>query len=120
MDLNKFQSDLNSWLDHNFPNTNSDAQIKGVMEELGELCHYDLKWKQQIRGITKENAIPKIKDAVGDIVIYLCNYCNTMNISFRECVQTAMTEIMKRDWIEDPEGSEIKLRKRYHTESEVE
>ena len=41
MDLCLLQEELNTWLNYNFPDTTSDKQLKGVMEELGELCHAD-------------------------------------------------------------------------------
>ena len=100
----EFQVRLGVWLRHNFPNATPDHQLKGVMEELGELCHADLKADQGIRGYTKEKAEAEIKDAVGDIVIFLCNYCTTKRIDFSECVNMAFDEVMKRDWKKNPEG----------------
>lgn len=105
MDLNKFQNDLNNWLNYNFPNTTSDQQIKGVMEELGELCHADLKCQQGIRGYDSEKEEAELKDAVGDIIIYLTNYCNKKNINLKECIVNAYSEIAKRDWINNPDGN---------------
>lgn len=107
MNLTETQKNLNSWLEHNFPETTSDQQLKGVMEELGELCHADLKTAQGIRGYTQEKAQDEIMDAVGDIVIYLINYCNTRNISFRDSVGMAYSTVMKRDWIKDPTGGKL-------------
>ena len=46
--------------------------LLGVAEEVGELCHAQLKGEQGIRHTPKE--IKKMKmDAVGDIVIFLAN-----------------------------------------------
>ena len=104
MDLDATQQKLNIWLDYNFPDTNSDQQLKGVMEELGELCHADLKAVQRIRGYTEDNATEEIKDAVGDIVIYLMNYCNTKGISFKDSVEMAYNTVICRNWIKDPKG----------------
>lgn len=103
LDLTKLQQDLDLWLNHNFPNTTSDKQLIGVMEELGELCHADLKQDQGIRGYNDPKITEvEIKDAVGDIVIYLVNYCNKKGISFEECVSLAATTVIKRDWIQNP------------------
>ena len=104
MNLLELQQELNTWLNHNFPDTNPDQQLKGVMEELGELCHADLKATQGIRGYTQETAQEPIMDAVGDIVIYLIGYCNTKDISFKACVEMARNEVLKRDWIKNPEN----------------
>lgn len=102
MNLTKTQQKLSAWLKHNFPETNSDQQLKGVMEELGELCHADLKAHQGIRGYTPEKAKDEIMDAVGDIIIYLINYCNTKDISFKDSLDMAYSTVMKRDWIKNP------------------
>jgi len=107
--LTDFQNNLKSWLNYNFPDSTSDAQLKGVMEELGELCHADLKTEQNIRGYTEEKGKAEIEDAVGDIFIYLINYCNRKQISFCDCVNTAYCEIMKRDWQNNPENGETNV-----------
>ena len=98
----ELQAKLNVWLKHNFPNATTDQQLKGVMEELGELCHADLKYEQRIRDYSSEKSVLEIEDAVGDLVICLINYCNKKNISFAECVRTAHNEIMSRDWQKNP------------------
>jgi len=108
MDTATLQSDLKKWLAYNFPNATSDQQLKGVVEELGELCHADLKSEQGIRGYNnKEKTMHKMKDAIGDLVIFLINYCNVKEISFTECLNLAYFEIKKRDWIKNPDGNKI-------------
>ena len=37
LNLKELQSKVVAWRQYNFPNANSDSQLKGVMEELGEL-----------------------------------------------------------------------------------
>jgi NTP pyrophosphatase (non-canonical NTP hydrolase) len=100
--LNNLQIDLKPWLFHNFPEATSDQQLKGVMEELGELCHADLKCEQKIRDYTSKKTDDAIKDAIGDLVIYLCNYCTTKGIVFNDCIDIAFNEIIKRDWVKYP------------------
>jgi len=104
INLNDLQQKFYIWLEHNFPNTTKDAQLIGVMEELGELSHAHLKLKQGIRGATVEKNLSEIKDSIGDIVIYLINYCNVSGLNFEECVQKASDEVLKRDWIKYPEN----------------
>ena len=104
MELKILQEQLLLWLDHNFPETNSDMQLKGVVEELGELAHADLKHQQGIRGykdVAKTKA--EIMDAVGDINMYLMNYCNKMGIDYAECILFAWNTIKQRDWIKYPD-----------------
>ena len=107
MDLCLLQEELNTWLNHNFPDTTSDKQLKGVMEELGELCHADLKSDQGIRGYTPKKTRAETMDAIGDLVIYLINYCNKKEISFKECIFMAKDTIMKRDWVKNPTNGEV-------------
>lgn len=104
VDLIVLQEELKEWLDHNFPNATADQQFKGIVEELGELAHADLKTEQNIRGYDAIKWDHEVKDAVGDIVIYLINWCNTKDISFFECLNLALMTIKNRDWIKNPKG----------------
>lgn len=104
MTLDELQSELCDWLNYNFPRATSDQQLKGVMEELGELCHADLKTEQKIRGYDDVRGREEIKDAVGDLTIYLINYCNVNQMKFSECIDLAYQTIKKRDWIKNPKG----------------
>lgn len=73
----KLQETLWDWQDRNFgPNGESAAPrhcFLGMCEEAGELIHSILKMSQGIRG-TKEEHIADIKDAIGDIMVYLINF----------------------------------------------
>lgn len=100
------QKKLNLWLNYNFPNATADDQFKGIVEEIGELAHAELKTKQCIRGYTEEKGMFEIKDAIGDIFIYLCNYCNKKDIDMEECIDIAYDTIMKRDWQKNPDNGE--------------
>lgn len=74
----KFQADLKCWLDYNFPDTTRDQQIMGVVEELGELFECQILYDSGTGSGQEEKAL---KDAVGDVVIFLCNYCTKADIS---------------------------------------
>lgn len=100
MDLTKLQHEVGEWARKNFGERPSDDPLLGVGEEFGELCHAHLKQKQKIR--TGEDHFVKIKDAVGDIVIFLCDYCHVRGISLELCVEKAWDEVQKRDWKNDP------------------
>jgi NTP pyrophosphatase (non-canonical NTP hydrolase) len=71
--------------------------LLGLSEEVGELCHAQLKGEQGIRH-TSEEILKLKKDAVGDIIIFLANYCDSQKIEMSECVEMALNEILKRDW----------------------
>jgi len=102
MDLNDLQKESKIWGDHNFPNQESWKPLLGIGEELGELNHAHLKLVQGIR--VGENLREKQLDAVGDIIIYLADYCNREDISLDKCVEYAWEEASKRNWIKFPKN----------------
>lgn len=75
--------------------------LLGVVEEVGELCHAHLKNEQGIRG-TPEEWEAKKKDAIGDVLIYLLDYCSREGLDVEECLETAWAEVSQRDWIRFP------------------
>jgi NTP pyrophosphatase (non-canonical NTP hydrolase) len=77
----------------------------GVVEEVGELAHANLKEKQGIRGTTEEH-IEAEKDAVGDILIYLTGYCSYRGWDMLELFEQTAEQVMKRDWLADPSKGE--------------
>ena len=116
MDLSQLQAEVQRWALRNFPTTTSVQPLLGVGEEVGELAepisddprlgglivllgrmhHAFLKREQGIR--TNEDHNADIKDAVGDIVIYLAHFCALEGISLDDCVNRAWDEVKKRDW----------------------
>lgn len=92
------------WLEHNFPDTNADQQFKGMIEEIGELAHADLKREQGIRDIDSEDHKRKVEDAVGDIVMYLCGWCTKRGINLKDAINRAWDEISMRDWRKYPKN----------------
>lgn len=80
----------------------------GAMEELGELAHAVLKMHQGIRGENEEH-IRAAKDAVGDIIIYLADYCTRSGFDLEQVVRETWDRVRKRDWKKDPQsGGEAK------------
>jgi NTP pyrophosphatase (non-canonical NTP hydrolase) len=71
--------------------------LLGCMEELGELSHAHLKGEQGIRH-TPEEILHLKKDAIGDIVVFLLNYCDSQNIDILECLQIVWDTLKQRDW----------------------
>lgn len=91
------QKEIKVWADYNFPNTPSYRPLLGCSEELGELCHAHLKAEQGIRGTPEELKAAKL-DAVGDLSIYLMDYCNKEGINYHEVVAKVWDEVQQRDW----------------------
>lgn len=112
MTLTKIQKLVAAWAENNFgrlPETGN-RTVMGVVEETGELleiflavtqlCHFQLKGEQGIR--YDEEEVRQLKmDAIGDIVIYLCNYCDSQGLSLNECVRKAWEEVRERNWKRD-------------------
>lgn len=84
------------WASYNFPNKKPYQPLLGVSEEVGELCHAHLKQEQGIRNIS-DFQNDKV-DAVGDIIIYLADYCNQNKINMQLAVVETARKVFKRDW----------------------
>lgn len=103
MTLKEIQTEQVEWLKHNFPEFNCQKAywaLLGVVEEVGELSHSQLKSEQGIRG-TQEELAEKGKDAVGDIIIFLLAYCSAKGWDCEEIVNEVWRRVGKRDWITD-------------------
>jgi NTP pyrophosphatase (non-canonical NTP hydrolase) len=100
--LRQLQEEQRVWADHNFPNRVSYQPLLGVLEELGELAHHHLKASQGIRGSTELHR-EKARDAVGDLMIYLADYCNLEGYEMQEILEEVWGQVKQRDWQKDPE-----------------
>jgi len=99
MTLSELQRIASEWSRKNFGEHFGSGyrNLLGVSEEVGELCHAQLKGEQGIRH-TPEEIVKMKKDAVGDILVFLANYCDSQKLDMMECAQVAIDEILKRDW----------------------
>ena len=101
------QQEVKVWSEENFGSDNFEYKaytdpLLGICEETGELCHAHLKRSQGIR--TNENHEAKIKDALGDIFIYMCDYANRNELDLEECINIAWNEVKNRDWTKNKEN----------------
>lgn len=106
LDFHELQLQQFAWVNHNFPDQledllRQDDSFLGMVEELGEIARSLLKLRQGIRG-TEEKWLRERKDGVGDLVIFLCSFCNSYGLSLQECVETAWAEVRERDWKKYP------------------
>ena len=121
--LNQIQQEIGVWAITNFGKRRTEElRLIGAVEELGELVtqelerivpllhivramgllnHHHLKEKCGIRGTAEEHQA-KEKDAIGDISLFLMDYCNLRGWSYTEILQETWDEVKKRNWIEDP------------------
>jgi len=101
MELHQLQAEVTAWSQRNFPNNKPYHPLLGAMEELGELTHAHLKLEQGIRGSESELKAAKI-DAIGDIIIYLADYCGRNGINLQAAVESTWFLVSKRDWQKNP------------------
>lgn len=95
------QEEQREWVAHNFPGRESWNPLLGIGEEVGELMHAHLKGHQGIRGTVEEHRA-KGRDAVGDILIYLADYCSAMGFDLQQCVEETWAKVKRRDWRANP------------------
>ena len=98
--LRQLQEEQVPWVAHNFGDREPWQPLLGAVEEIGEACHAFLKWKQGIRGGEQEH-MAKLRDAIGDTVVFLADLCSAMGFDFQEIVEQTWEEVKKRDWQTD-------------------
>lgn len=97
--LNKMQRELYDWDKKNFGGQPSYRSLLGATEEIGELAHAHLKEEQ---GIRESNYEEDAKDAIGDTIIYLTNYCNARGFNLQGIIEETWNQVRQRDWIKYP------------------
>ena len=102
MELRQLQREMREWSERNFGEQPSYQPLLGVVEELGELAHAQLKEEQGIR--TNENHIEDAQDAVGDLLIFLMNYCSSRGWDVQEILERTWDSVKQRDWKKNPEN----------------
>jgi len=102
------QQEIHEWSLKNFPEQTATQSLLGVVEEVGELAHHVLKKQQNIT--QHEDHDCEIKDAIGDIVIFLSEFCSRSGIDLEECVEEVWGRVQKRTrkgWGDDREPGSI-------------
>lgn len=93
----RLQSEVGEWSRRNFPDNEPIDPFLGVVEEVGELSHALLKSKQGIRGTAEQHQLAVV-DAIGDILIYLSEFCGRNNIDMQTTIDRTWDTVKKRDW----------------------
>lgn len=107
--LRQLQEEQRPWVEHNFPGRKPYFPLLGVVEEIGELAHAHLKAEQGIRG-TKEELALKARDAIGDVIVFLADYCTASGYDLQSIVEEVWAEVKQRDWKANPEDADEKAR----------
>lgn len=79
------------------PHASASSQLMKAVTEMGELVDAELK-----------DNMPEIKDAVGDVMVCLINYCALKDISLVKCLEGAYEEIKDRKGTLMPNGVFVK------------
>lgn len=103
--IRKLQNENKQWSETNFGKHPAWHPLLGIVEELGELCHHYLKRAQGIR--KGEDHEAGIRDAVGDIVIYLADFCNVEGIDLELTVDQIWSDVIKRNWNKNPDSAHL-------------
>lgn len=79
------------------PNATTGSQLMKAVSEMGELCDAEGKRDREA-----------IKDAVGDVVVCLINYCTLHDLTLTECLVGAYEQIKDRKGTLMPDGTFVK------------
>jgi len=104
--LARIQKEINAWREYNFPDSTPTQQFLGVVEETGELSHAILKGQQGIRGYSPEDTA-EIKDAIGDLLVFLANFCSMNDWDMLTILQDVWEEVKQRDWQKNPKTGKV-------------
>ena len=103
--LRQLQEEMRPWVLHNFGKRPSYWPLLGAVEEIGELCHAHLKNEQKIR--TNEDHREQKLDAIGDILIYLADYCSAENIDLQQVLEDTWESVKLRDWKKNSQTGKV-------------
>lgn len=79
MRFSQLQEEMLTWQQHNFPNRTAWEPLVGMVEEVGELVESE----------STDRGIVEILDAVGDVGIYMADYCNAKGYNMDTLWETA-------------------------------
>lgn len=94
--LEEIQAEIKEWSYHNFGAQPSWRPLLGIGEEVGELNHHFLKRDQKIR--TNEDHDEGIEDSIGDIMVYLLDFCGRENLNANYILNRTWEQVKNRDW----------------------
>ena len=111
--LSEIQKEIKVWANKNFgkrlglKKRPSWHPLLGIGEELGELNHAYLKKEQKIRnGVEKYQK--GAQDAIGDLVIYVIDFCNQEDFDIEEILTATWDKVKQRNWEENAEhGNDV-------------
>jgi len=98
-DFERLQNEVGEWSVEQFGESQPDLYpLLGVSEEYGELVHSVLKRKQGIRLEDDDVGESAEIDAVGDMIVYLADFCERRGLDLSTCIDEAWGEVSARNW----------------------
>lgn len=93
------ESEIIRWAEKRkiIPNATPASQLLKAVSEMGELC--DAEGKKDIDAI---------KDAIGDVLVCLINYCALRDIDMVQCLAGSYEQIKNRKGTLMPDGTFVK------------
>lgn len=76
LSLDELQSEVSEWAEENFPGQPPVNPERGIYEELGEFAE-----------AAESGDMEAIEDAIGDVVIYCCDFTAKRDLPLSECIQ---------------------------------
>jgi len=101
MILKELQRKVYEWSVKNFAEEDSYLPLLGALEELGELSHAHVKGIHGIK-YSQQKVKDLKKDAIGDTVLCLLNYCEREGIDLEEALLDSWKVVSQRDWKKNP------------------
>lgn len=110
LSLNEIQTQIREWANRNFGQNiskrtgqelNEICPFMGIVEELGELAHAELKSHQGIRGFDDPKVYTDARDdALSDILVYLCDFAGRQNppVDLQKILNKVWSKVRERDW----------------------
>jgi len=109
MDLERMQYEVKAHMEDQGVKQTDELMLIGALEELGEVAHALLKYRQGVMGYTPEKFLAEIADGVGDTVIYLSQLCQETGISIETSLMEAADRVLNRTYAErlEEKGSKV-------------
>lgn len=106
--LDLVQRECSVWQAKNFPASREKPvhPLLGIVEEVGELAHSFLKCEQGIRGTPEQHEADQ-KDAVGDMLIFLMDFCTQKGWKVSDVLRKTWDEVKLRDWTKNKTNGKV-------------
>jgi len=91
--IRDIQNEIHDWQKANFPFDQDKPYRKliGIGEEVGELNHAYLRYE------LGKNVTPQIKDAIGDIFIFLASFSKLLQFDLEDAILETLKKVKERE-----------------------